>query len=70
MLVWRLIGAGVAGSLGAPATLLVSGSLTLGGMAVALAVAAPVVAIAGTAVAALAASPATEAVGLVRVLRF
>ena len=36
MLVGRLIGAGVAGSLGAPATLLVSGAMTVGGMAVAL----------------------------------
>jgi fucose permease len=56
MLVGRLIGAGIAGSLGAPATLLVSGSMTVGGMAVALAVPAPVVAIAGMAVAALGAS--------------
>ena len=31
MLVGRLIGAGVAGSLGAPATLLVSGTMTVGG---------------------------------------
>ncbi len=56
MLVGRLIGAGVAGSLGAPATLLVSGSMTLAGMAVALVVAVPAVAIAGMAVAALGAS--------------
>jgi hypothetical protein len=56
MLVGRLIGAGVAGSLGAPATLLVSGSMTLGGMAVALAVPAAGIAIGGMAVAALGAS--------------
>jgi len=56
MLIGRLIGAGIAGSLGPPATLLVSGSMTLGGMGVALAVPAPVIAIAGMAVAALGAS--------------
>lgn len=56
MLVGRLIGAGVAGSLGAPATLLVSASMTVGGMAVALAVPAPMIAIAGMGVAALGAS--------------
>ena len=56
MLVGRLIGAGVAGSLGAPATLLVSGSMTLTGMAVALVAPVPAVAIAGMAVAALGAS--------------
>jgi len=56
MLVGRLIGAGVAGSLGAPATLLVSGSMTLGGMVVALAVPAAGIAIGGMAVAALGAS--------------
>ena len=56
MLVGRLIGAGVAGSLGAPATLLVSGSMTLGGMVVALMVPAAGVAIGGMAVAALGAS--------------
>ena len=56
MLVGRLIGAGVAGSLGAPATLLVSGSMTLLGMALALIVPIPAIAIAGMAVAALGAS--------------
>jgi len=56
MLVGRLIGVGVAGSLGAPATLLVSGSMTLVGMAVALAVPVTALAIAGMAVAALGAS--------------
>ena len=56
MLVGRLIGAGVASSLGAPVTLLVSGSMTLVGMAVALAVPVPVIAIAGMALAALGAS--------------
>lgn len=56
MLVGRLIGVGVAGSLGAPATLLVSGSMTLVGMAVALAVPVTGLAIAGMAVAALGAS--------------
>ena len=56
MLLGRLIGAGVAGSLGAPATLLFSGSMTLAGMAVALIVPVPAFAIAGMAVAALGAS--------------
>ena len=56
MLLGRLIGAGVAGSLGAPATLLVSGLMTVGGMAVALVVPVPGVAIGGMAVAALGAS--------------
>jgi hypothetical protein len=56
MLVGRLIGAGVAGSLGAPATLLVSGSMTLGGMVVALAAPVAGIAIGGMAVAALGAS--------------
>jgi MFS family permease len=56
MLVGRLIGAGVAGSLGAPATLLVSGSMTLVGMAVALVIPVPALAIVGMAVAALGAS--------------
>ena len=56
MLVGRLIGAGIAGSLGAPATLLVSGSMTLVGMVVALLVPVAAVAIAGMAVAALGAS--------------
>jgi len=56
MLVGRLIGVGVAGSLGAPATLLVSGSMTLAGMVVALVVTEPVAAIIGMAIAALGAS--------------
>ena len=56
MLVGRLIGAGVAGSLGAPTTLLVSGSMTVGGMAIALLVPAHLAAIAGMAVAALGAA--------------
>ena len=53
MLVGRLIGVGVAGSLGAPATLLVSGTMTLAAMLVALIVQEPVVAIVGMAIAAL-----------------
>lgn len=53
MLVGRLIGAGVVGSLGAPATLLVSGTMTVGGMAVALLVPVAAVAIVGMAIAAL-----------------
>lgn len=56
MLVGRLIGAGVAGSLGAPATLLVSGSMTLVGMAVALVSSSAAIAIVGMAVAALGAA--------------
>ncbi|MGH2381324.1 MAG: MFS transporter [Candidatus Limnocylindria bacterium] len=56
MLVGRLIGAGVANSLGAPTTLLVSGTMTLIGMVVALFVHIPAVAIVGMAVAALGAS--------------
>lgn len=56
MLVGRLVGASVAGSLGAPTTLLVSGAATLGGMAVALLVPEPAAAIAGMAIAALGAS--------------
>lgn len=56
MLVGRLVGAGVVGSLGAPATLLVSGSMTVAGMAIALLVPLPAVAIGGMAVAALGAS--------------
>lgn len=56
MLGGRLIGAGVAGSLGARTTLLVSGCMTLIGMAVALLVPLPLVAIPGMAVAALGAS--------------
>lgn len=56
MLVGRLIGAGVATTLGGPATLLVAGSAALVGMAVALAVPVPAVAIPGMALAALGAS--------------
>lgn len=56
MLVGRLIGAGVAGSLGAPTTLLVSGSMTVGGMTLALLVPAPLAAIGGMGVAALGAA--------------
>jgi hypothetical protein len=56
MLVGRLVGAGVAGSLGAPATLLVSGSMTVAGMGIALLVPVAGVAIVGTAIAALGAS--------------
>lgn len=56
MLVGRLIGAGLAASLGASATLLVSGSMTLVGMLVALASSVPAPAIIGMAVAALGAS--------------
>ena len=56
MLIGRLIGAGVAGSLGAGPTLLVAGSMTFAGMAVALLVPVPAVAIPGMAVAALGAS--------------
>jgi len=56
MLVGRLIGAGVAGSLGAAATLLVSGGMTVLGMAVALLALQAGIAIAGMAVAALGAS--------------
>lgn len=56
MLIGRLIGAGVVGSLGAPATLLVSGSMTLLGMALALLIPVAVVAIVGMAIAALGAS--------------
>lgn len=56
MLVGRLIGAGVAGSLGASATLLVAGMMTVTGMVVALLVPIPAAAIPGMAVAALGAS--------------
>ena len=56
MLIGRLIGAGVATSLGAPTTLLAAGSMTLIGMVVALAVQVPAVAIVGMAVGALGAS--------------
>ena len=53
MLTGRLMGAGVAGSLGAAATLFVAGLMTLLGMTAALLVPAPGLAIAGMAVAAL-----------------
>jgi len=56
MLVGRLIGAGVAGTLGAPFTLLVAGLMTLVGMTAALVVPVPILAIPGMAVAALGAS--------------
>jgi MFS family permease len=56
MLIGRLIGATVAGRLGPAATLLVAGSMTAIGMAVALAVPVPAVAIPGMAVGALGAS--------------
>jgi MFS family permease len=56
MLAGRLVGAGVAGRLGAPTTLLVAGMTIVAGMAAALSATVPAVAIAGTAVAALGAS--------------
>lgn len=56
MFVGRLVGAGVAGWLGAPTTLLVAGLMTLVGMAVALVVTVPAAAIPAMAVAALGAS--------------
>ena len=56
MLAGRLIGAGVAGALGAATTLLVAAVAIAGGMAAALKVATPGVAIGGMAVAALGAS--------------
>lgn len=56
MLVGRLIGAGVAGTLGGATTLLVAGSLIVAGMGVALLVPIPLLAIPGMAVAALGAS--------------
>lgn len=56
MLVGRLVGVGVAGTLGAPATLLLAGGMTLVGMLVALLVPAIGVAIGGMAVAALGAA--------------
>ncbi len=56
MLIGRLMGAGVAGSLGAGATLLVAGSMTFVGMAVALLIPVPAIAIPGMAFAALGAS--------------
>ena len=56
MLVGRVIGAGVAGALGAPSTLLVGGGMALAGMTVALLVPVPALAIAGMALAALGAS--------------
>lgn len=69
MLVGRLVGAGVAGSLGAAATLLMGSLVTLGGMAVALLVTTPLVAIPGMAVAALGVSfvvPVTVSLGAAR----
>jgi MFS family permease len=56
MLVGRLIGAGVAGALGAPSTLMVGGGMALVGMTLALLVPVPALAIAGMALAALGAS--------------
>jgi MFS family permease len=56
MLVGRLLGAGVAGSLGAAVTLLAGGLMTLAGMSVALLVPIPALAIPGMALAALGAS--------------
>jgi len=56
MFLGRLVGAGVAGWLGAPTTLLVGGVTTLVGMAAALLVTEPAAAIPGMAVAALGAS--------------
>lgn len=56
MFLGRLVGAGVAGWLGAPTTLLVGGIMTVVGMAAALVVTEPVAAIPGMAVAALGAS--------------
>jgi hypothetical protein len=56
MLAGRLIGAGVATSLGAAPTLLVAGSMTVIGMVVALAARSPALAIPGMAVAALGAA--------------
>ena len=56
MLVGRLIGAGVAGSLGAATTLLVAGSMTVVGMAVPLVVPVPLLALPGMALAALGAA--------------
>lgn len=56
MFVGRLVGAGIAGWLGAPTTLLVAGLMTMLGMAAALLVSEPAAAIGGMAVAALGAS--------------
>ena len=56
MLTGRLIGAGVAGTLGAASTLLVAGLMALAGMTAALLVPVPALAIGGMAVAALGAS--------------
>lgn len=56
MLAGRLVGVGVAHRLGAPGTLLVAGSTTVAGMAVALLVPVPAAAIPGLAIAALGAS--------------
>jgi MFS family permease len=56
MLGGRLVGAGIAGSLGSAATLLVAGGMTLVGMAVALLVPVPLAVIPGMALAALGAA--------------
>lgn len=56
MLAGRLVGAGVAGTLGAPTTLLVGGTMVLAGMTAALLLPVPLLAIPGMAVAALGAS--------------
>lgn len=56
MLGGRLVGAGVAGTLGAPATLLASGTAMVVGMSLALGLPAPAVAIPGMAMAALGAA--------------
>ena len=56
MLVGRLVGAGVAGTLGAAMTLFVAGAMMLAGMAVALLVPTPALAIPGMGIAALGAS--------------
>jgi MFS family permease len=56
MLTGRLVGAGVAGTLGAASTLAVSGVATLAGMSIALLAPVPLVAIPGMAIAALGAS--------------
>jgi len=56
MLVGRLVGAGVAGTLGAASTLLVGGAMVLAGMTVALLVPVPAPAIVGMALAALGAA--------------
>lgn len=56
MFAGRLVGAGVAGTLGAPTTLLVAGGLTVAGMAMALLIREPAIAIAGMGIAALGAA--------------